>query len=78
MLEEKIADLAAQKQRKLLQRLVEELSKTNPELYYQPTSQIARQLKIHIDAGGNLIHEERELLQVLSQRDIEVLLSLHS
>jgi len=78
MLEEKIADLTAQKQKKLLQRLVEELSKTNPELYYQATSQIARELKTHIDHGASLNQEERELLQQLSQRDIEVILSLHS
>ena len=77
MLEEKLSDLIAQKQRKLLQRLVEVLSKTNPDLYYQPTSLIARQVKTHIEAGENLINEERELLQSLTQRDIEVLLSLH-
>lgn len=78
MLEDKVADLTAQKQRKLLQRLVEDLSKTNPELYYQSTSQIARELVEHIDAGKGLIHEERELLQQLDQRGIEMLLSLHS
>lgn len=78
MLEEKIADLASQKQKKLLQRLVGELSKSNPELYYQATSEVARALKLHIDGEAKLFQEERELLQVLSQRDIEVLLSHHS
>lgn len=75
---EKIEDLIAEKQRRLLQRLVEELSKSNPELYYQPTSQIARELAQHIAEGTGLIHEERELLQQLDQRGIEMLLSLHS
>lgn len=78
MLEEKIADLTAQKQRKLLQRLVEDLSKTSPELYYQSTSQIARELVQHIENGKSLSHEERELLSTLDQRGIEMLLSLHS
>lgn len=78
MLEDKFADLTAQKQRKLLQRLVEDLSKTNPELYYQSTTQIARELAEHIDDGKSLSHEERELLKTLDQRGIEMLLSLHS
>lgn len=78
MLEEKITDLIVQKQRKLLQRLVEELSKDNSDLYYQSTSQIARVLLEHVEGGKNLNHEERELLQPLDQRGIEMLLSLHS
>lgn len=78
MLEEKIADLASQKQKKLLQRLVGELSKSNPELYYQSTSEVARALMLHIDGEAKLFQEERELLQVLGQRDIEVLLSHHT
>ena len=78
MLEDKIVDLVSQKQKKLLERLVGELSKVNPDLYYQPTSQIARQLKQYIDGEAKLYQEERELMEPLGQRDIELLLSLHS
>lgn len=78
MLEDKTADLISQKQKKLLERLVGELSKTSPDLYYQSTSQIARQIRQYIDNGAGLNQDERELITPLGQRDIEVLLSLHS
>ncbi|MEE2946539.1 MAG: hypothetical protein VX444_15335 [Pseudomonadota bacterium] len=78
MLEDKIADLISQKQKKLLERLVGELSKTSPDLYYQSTSQIARQIRQYIVNGAGLNQDERELMTSLEQRDIEVLLSLHS
>ena len=78
MLEDKTADLISQKQKKLLERLVGELSKTSPDLYYQSTSQIARQIRQYIDNGAGLNQDERELIRALGQRDIEVLLSLHS
>ncbi|SLN43635.1 hypothetical protein PSA7680_02202 [Pseudoruegeria aquimaris] len=77
MLQDKRQDLDAEKQRRLLQRLVEELSRTHGELYYQPTSQIAMQLESYIDGEAKLFAEERALLKRLTRRDIEVLLSLH-
>ncbi|CUI36701.1 hypothetical protein [Cognatishimia activa] len=78
MLQDKTADLISQKQKKLLERLVGELSKTSPDLYYQSTSQIARQIRQYIVNGAGLNQDERELMTSLEQRDIEVLLSLHS
>ncbi|MEM8872402.1 MAG: hypothetical protein AAGB10_08810 [Pseudomonadota bacterium] len=77
MLEDKRQDLDSEKQKKLLQRLVTELSRSEIDLYYQPTSVIALQIKQYIDDGAELFAEERALLNRLSQRDIEVLLSLH-
>ncbi|MGD1887601.1 MAG: hypothetical protein ACFB01_10870 [Cohaesibacteraceae bacterium] len=77
MLKDKRKDLDSEKQKKLLQRLVEQLSQTDPDLYYRPTSQIALLLKTYIDGDARLLADERTLLQHLSQRDIEVLLSLH-
>ncbi|WP_460274663.1 hypothetical protein [Celeribacter sp. ULVN23_4] len=77
MLQDKRNELDAEKQKKTLTRLVTALSETNPELYYQSTSEIAGLLKDAIDEGKSLNGEERQLLQRLSLRDIEVMLSLH-
>lgn len=77
MLQEKREDLDAEKQKKLLQRLVSDLSRENPDLYYQPASEIARQIRHRIADGTHLSSDERSLMARLGQRDIEVLLSLH-
>ncbi|EEE44031.1 hypothetical protein [Roseibium alexandrii] len=77
MLQEKHGDLDAEKRKKLITRLLEDLSRSNPDLYYQPTSQIALQIKQQVDEGTNLSNEDRALLSPLTLRDIEVLLSLH-
>ncbi|MEM9009969.1 MAG: hypothetical protein AAGE18_01995 [Pseudomonadota bacterium] len=77
MLREKRTDLDAEKQKKLLQRLVDELSRSDVDFYYRPTTEIASVLKTRIDDDESLLVEEKALLQRLTQRDIEVLLSLH-
>ncbi|MEM8775090.1 MAG: hypothetical protein AAGF53_08650 [Pseudomonadota bacterium] len=77
MLEEKRKDLDSEKQKRLLQSLVEELSRTEMDFYYRPTSEIAAYLNTYIDEGAKLSVDEKALLQRLTQRDIEVLLSLH-
>ncbi|MEP3048649.1 MAG: hypothetical protein ABJL55_15035 [Roseibium sp.] len=77
MLQDKRGDLDAEKRKKLITRLLDDLSQTNPDLYYQPTSQVALQIKQHIESDARLHVEEKNLLVNLSQRDIEVLLSLH-
>ena len=77
MLEEKRKDLDSERQKKLLQKLVEELSHSDPDLYYRPTSEIAAAIEAHIKKGARLSKEDRTLLQRLSLRDIQVLLSLH-
>ncbi|MEM1162558.1 MAG: hypothetical protein AAGJ28_16620 [Pseudomonadota bacterium] len=77
MLQDKRTDLDAERQKKLLQRLLSEVSSQNPDLYYQSTSQIARQIADHITSGAVLHGDDRALMERLSQRDIEVLLSLH-
>lgn len=77
MLQEKREDLDAEKRKKLLQRLITELSREYPDLYYQSASEIARQMRSYIAGGAHLNAEERALMEPLSQRDIEVLLSLH-
>ncbi|MBO9450400.1 hypothetical protein J7426_09050 [Tropicibacter sp. R16_0] len=77
MLHDKKTDTDAERRKVLLRRLVSELSKDNPDLYYQSTSQISRLLKDHISAGKSLNGEDRKLMEPLSCRDLEVLLSLH-
>lgn len=76
-LQEKRKDLDVERQKRLLTRLVEELSQSDPELYYRSTSEVAAQIEGLIGKVGRLSLEDRQLLLRLSRRDIEVLLSLH-
>lgn len=77
MLEDKRGDLDAEKQKRLLQRMVNDLTRESADIYYQPTSEIARIIKAQVDAAEGLNADELTLLRNLTQRDIEVLLSLH-
>lgn len=77
MLQDKRKDLDSEKQKQLLQRLVEELSRTEMDFYYRSTTEVAALLEQHIAKKARLTAEERALMQRLSRRDIEVLLSLH-
>ncbi|QDG79054.1 hypothetical protein [Labrenzia sp. PHM005] len=77
MLQDKRSELDAEKRRKLITRLLDDLSKENPDLYYQPTSEVAVQIMAHLESDPNLHVEEKALLAPLSQHDIEVLLSMH-
>lgn len=77
MLQDKRNELDAEKRRQLLDRLVTELGRTDPDLYYRTTSEIALALKRRIDAGEGLNGPERELLDGLSVEDIKFILSLH-
>jgi len=77
VLQDKRSELEAEKRKKLLTRLLDDLSKENPDLYYQPTSAVAVQIMEHIANAHDLHVEEKALLTPLSQHDIEVLLSMH-
>ena len=77
MLQEKRKDLDAEKLKTLLQRLVSELSALYPDLYYQPTSEVAGLILRHVAGEAKLNADEHALMKPLSQRDVEVLLSLH-
>ena len=70
-------ELDAERQKKLLRRIVDDLTNSMPDLYYQSTSEIARQIAELIRSGGQLSADDRALLQKLSQRDIAILLSLN-
>ncbi|MEL7012960.1 MAG: hypothetical protein AAFO72_06735 [Pseudomonadota bacterium] len=77
MLQDKRKDLDGERQKRLLQKLVADLSHQDPNVYYMPTAGIAARLHETIKTGGRLAAEDREILQRLTLRDIEVLLSLH-
>ncbi|NDV51488.1 hypothetical protein [Salipiger sp. PrR003] len=77
MLQEKRKDLDSEKRKKLLESLLQEMARDNPDLYYQSTSEIAQLLKARIDRGTALHPEQRELLSGLGPHDIKLLLSLH-
>ncbi|MEM1235997.1 MAG: hypothetical protein AAGI10_03430 [Pseudomonadota bacterium] len=77
MLQDKRKDLDSERQKKLLRGMVEDLSKQDPDLYYRATADIAAMLHGYIAKGGRLAQEDRALMQKLTARDIEVLLSLH-
>ncbi|MEM6896655.1 MAG: hypothetical protein AAF576_04710 [Pseudomonadota bacterium] len=77
MLEDKRKDLDAEKKKKLLQRLLSDLSAEDPNVYYMATADVAAIIKKTIETGGRLSADDRTLLKGLSQRDIEVILSLH-
>ncbi|MET1415468.1 hypothetical protein ABVF61_24565 [Roseibium sp. HPY-6] len=77
MLQDKKSETDAEKQKVLLRQLVEELGREVPELYYQPTSHVARMVRRMISEGDILNADQRKLMARLSERDLEVLLSLH-
>lgn len=77
MLQEKRKDLDGEKKRRLLERLVGELSHANPDLYYRSTDVIASEVQAYAQGPAGLINEEKDLLRDLTTRDIAVLLSLH-
>ncbi len=77
MLHDKKSETDAERQKVLLRRMVEHLNGVHPELYYQPTSAVARLIHKEVSEGKTLNADERKLMARLSARDIEVLLSLH-
>ncbi len=76
-MEEKRKDLKSSKQRKLLNRLVQELNQKNADFYYLSTSEIAIQLIAYIQEPGGVSKQDRALLAGLSHKDIQMILSLH-
>ncbi|MEM1373743.1 MAG: hypothetical protein AAGF78_05095 [Pseudomonadota bacterium] len=76
MLEEKRSDLESEKRKRVLQDIVQELSAEEPELYYQSTNIIAKMIHQRIQSGEGMTQDRTALLGGLSDRDIEVLLSI--
>ena len=76
-MEEKRKDLKIAKQRKILQTLIESLSKENSNLYYRSTSEIAIELAEVIARPADVSQQEKEILAGLTHTDIQMILSLH-
>lgn|GEM_PF-2035944 len=69
------ADVLEQKRRAVLDLLLTEVGRGGSDLYYASTSQVAAHLLQHAKSGSALSHDELGLLDGLSRRDIELLLS---
>ncbi|MEM8789079.1 MAG: hypothetical protein AAGE76_12535 [Pseudomonadota bacterium] len=76
MLQDKNEDLDAARTKKLLERLVSEVSRSGFDLYYASTSEIATYLLQYAKTDAQLNQDERALLKGLSRRDVEVILSI--
>ncbi|MEM6538908.1 MAG: hypothetical protein AAF742_09270 [Pseudomonadota bacterium] len=70
-------DLTVEKQKKILERLVGELSRDHIDFYYKSTIDVAYLLRDYIRGKAQLSVDERALVEPLSQRDIQLRLSLH-
>ncbi|MEO1303729.1 MAG: hypothetical protein AAFV37_02045 [Pseudomonadota bacterium] len=75
-MEDKREDLTSEKQRVLLERIVADLSASDPNFYYQSTSDIAYLIKDFVGSNKTLNVEDREILLPLTARDIQLLLSI--
>lgn len=76
-MEEKHKDLISSKQKELIERLVADLNKTDPSFYYLAASDIANEIRRSVKDKKNLSQEEFLLLEPLSRRDIQLILSFH-
>ena len=76
-MEEKRKDLKSSKQKELIDRLVVELSQADPSFYYLSASDVANEIRATIKDRKNLSQEELLLLEPLSRRDIQLILSFH-
>lgn len=76
-MEEKRRDLKSTKQKKIIMDIVSELNRTDPSLYYLSTSEIALEVKNYIETSEQLVQGDKALVTDLSQRDVQMLLSLH-
>lgn len=75
-MEQKRHELKSQKQRKLLEDIVARLASEHPSFYYLPTVEVAAKIEQVIRTGDQLSVEQRELLEGLGRRDIQILLSI--
>lgn len=70
-------DLLNERRKKIIDRIVRELSKANINLYYSDSSFISALVRDEIHKGV-LSQDEFEVVKDLSVKDILVLLSYHS
>lgn len=77
-MEDKRKDLKSTRQRQVIDAVLAGLSKSHPDFYYLPTIELAAEIQSHIRTPGNLQHEEHQLVQGLTRRDIQIMLGIHS
>lgn len=69
--------LAIDKKKEIINRIVQELSKTQPDLYYTDTSTVASIVKDYIH-DKKLPNDQFELVKDMDFRDIAILMSFTS
>ena len=74
-MEDKRVNLESEKRKKILDRMVEDLSREHMDFYYLPAIQIARVLHETVQSGDGLNQDELDLLRPLTLKDIHMLLS---
>lgn len=76
-MEEKRKDLKSTKQKELLMRIMGDLSKSHPSFYYLSTIEVAAEIKDFIEQNKGISRDDFLMLNSLTHRDIQILLSLH-
>jgi hypothetical protein len=64
---------AAEKRKAIVTRQLNTLIKSNPGLYYEPTTTVARAVHEAIQSSTELSEEEHKVVGQLSVRDIELI-----
>ena len=66
----------AERRRDVVKRTLDALMRSDPQLYYRPTADVARAIHESIGNGGDALSApERDAVKGLSARDIEVILA---
>jgi len=76
-MEEKHQDLKSSKQLRIIEQIMLNLSNAHPSFYYLPTIEIANEISSYIQTSAKLKKQDLDLVNALSARDIQMLLSLH-
>jgi len=67
-----------EKRRKVLTKIIKDLTEDNIDMYYNSTSDTSNLIKDYIEKKKNLSKDELDLVQDMSARDISLLLSINS
>ena len=76
-MEEKHKDLKSNKQLRVIEQIMLELADAHPSFYYLSTIEISNEISAYIKSSNRLNKQDLELVDSLSARDIQMLLSLH-
>ena len=76
-MEEKRKDLKSVKQKEIIDRLVGVLNNADPGFYYMAASDVAHEIRRLVKAKKHLNQDEFLLLEPLTRRDIQLILSFH-